>query len=99
MATKAELQAELAKLKHEMEMRAQGSQLDATETALVQDAEQVPEADTLHKLLDEHGINADTIGSVSTDLLKELTELQKDKPLIVLVAAIALGVIIGRTFN
>jgi len=97
MATKAELQAELAELKREMGKGAQTRQSNPAKIALSDDAEQTPEADTLHRLLDQHGIDADTLGSVGADLLEELTELQKDKPLIVLAAAFALGVIIGRT--
>lgn len=96
MATKAELEAEIAELRREMKQRDQEVQAEKAEIAAAKDAIQPPETEGLRALLDEHGITADTFGE---NLLEQLTELQKEKPLVVLVAALALGIIVGRAFK
>lgn len=89
MATKAELEAEVEELKREMKQRDQEVQTE-------KDADQPAETDGLRALLDEHGITVENFGD---NLLEQLTELQKEKPLVVLVAALALGIIVGRAFK
>ncbi len=91
MATKAELEAELAQLKSELKRR--------DEPAVPDKPAEPTEPDDLRGLLDEHGLNTDTLDALRENLLEELGALQKDKPLVVLAAALALGIIIGRSFR
>jgi len=99
MATKAELEAELAALKSEMaqqkEEPASKTQTDSPSEISPED----PEINGLHQLLTEHGIDTENIESLGAKLSEELVALQKDKPLVVLIAAFALGCIVGRTFK
>ncbi|PCH70097.1 MAG: hypothetical protein COC12_08720 [Rhodobacteraceae bacterium] len=91
MVTKAELEAELAQLKSELKRR--------DEPAVPDKPAKPTEVADLRGLMDEHGLNTDTLDALRENLLEELGALQKDKPLVVLAAALALGFIIGRSFR
>lgn len=99
MATKAELEAELAVLRREMKQRDEEVKPASSDVVAAKSADQSPEANGMQQILDEHGINAEAVDAFKDNLLEEFTELQKDKPLVVLVAALALGIIIGRAFK
>jgi hypothetical protein len=103
MATKADLEAELAQLKSELKRRDERDKAtDATDPTVAAKPDKPTdpgEPDDLRQLLDEHGLNADTLDTLRENLLQELDALQKDKPLLVLAAALALGIIIGRSFR
>ncbi|MGR3661513.1 MAG: hypothetical protein ACU0CA_10080 [Paracoccaceae bacterium] len=99
MATKAELEVELAELRREMKQRDKAPKPRGSNVDTENDKGRTPEPEGLQQLLDEHGIDAESVGVFKANLLEELTELQKEKPLVILVAALALGIIIGRTFK
>jgi len=99
MATKAELQAELETLRRALQQSRDEAGSNGAADVASNDADQATQADGLQQLLDEHGINAETLDTFKTNLIAELTELQKEKPLVVLAATLALGIIIGRAFK
>jgi hypothetical protein len=99
MATKAELDAELTTLKREIKQRNATAEPSRSDVNTSEDADQTSEPEDLQQLLDEHGINEESVKDFKANLLKELTELQKEKPLVALVAVLAVGIIIGRTFK
>ncbi len=99
MATKAELEVELAALRRELKQRDDEDKSPSSDVVAAKPADQSPDANGIQQLLDEHGINAETVDAFKDNLLEELTELQKDKPLVILVAALALGIVIGRAFK
>lgn len=92
MATKAELETELALLKSEMAKRP-----DA-ETSTAPDTE-AAKSKTVKTTLAEYGIDAESLEELGSNLSKELLELQKEKPLVVLVTAFAFGCLMGRAFK
>ena len=102
MATKAELEAELKTLRRALKQSRDEAGSTGTADVSSNDedqATQATQADGLQQLLDEHGINAETLDAFKSNLIAELTELQKEKPLVVLAATLALGIIIGRAFK
>jgi len=99
MATKAELEAELKTLRRALQQSRDEAGSPGTADVSSNDADQATQADGLQQLLDEHGINAETLDAFKSNLIAELTELQKEKPLVVLAATLALGIIIGRAFK
>jgi hypothetical protein len=99
MATKAELEAEVAGLKEESRQRDSTPPPDA-ETAASSDASRaaaMPEG--LQRALSEHGIDGQAIETMGAQLVDELVALQKEKPLVVLLGAFAVGCIVGRAFR
>ena len=96
MATKAELEAELISLKHELKGRETPSESrdDAPEDPVAEDGSS--QVVRLKDALKGHGIDADDLGAVGERLVQELSQLQKEKPIVVLIAAFALGCIVGR---
>lgn len=53
----------------------------------------------VQQILSEHGIDADTMETMGKQFLDELLALQKEKPLVFLVGAFAVGCIVGRSFK
>ncbi|NOD91749.1 hypothetical protein GS636_03010 [Ruegeria sp. HKCCD4884] len=93
MATKAELETELEKLR----------QRNATLEARVEqypkpkDApERVKTSDEIRKLLEEHGIDLSKAQSLGEDVVEEFGRLQKDYPMTALIIAFSLGYVVGR---
>ncbi len=99
MATKAELEAELEALRREVKQYAKESKSRNSDVIPAKSADEPNDTDALKELLDEHGINAESIDAFKGSFLKELTDLQKKNPLVVLVAACALGIIVGRALK
>ncbi len=95
MATKAELEKELAALKQELAKSRDTSEAKGT-SATKKDDTSDDNANGLKKLLADHGVDADNIESLSETLLDELKSLQKEKPLTLALAAFALGLVVGR---
>lgn len=56
-------------------------------------------AEKVQHLLNEHGIDASTLDTMGKQLLEELLSLQKEKPLVFLLGAFALGCVVGRSFK
>lgn len=101
MTTKAELEREVARLKQELsDLRAKPSPEtpDEAETSATPSAEAHP-ASEVNRLLTEIGIDADSFDTVGEQLLDELSSLQKDKPLVVLLGAFVLGLAVGRALR
>lgn len=96
MATKAELEEELIALKRELKERDAPTepQKDAPEDPVAEDGSS--QVVRLKDALKGHGIDADDLGAVGERLVQELSQLQKEKPIVVLIAAFALGCIVGR---
>lgn len=91
MATKAELEDELAALRSELE-KARAESRPASEST---DAAET-QSGALKRILADHGVEADTIEGLAETLVDELKVLQKEKPLTLALAAFALGLVVGR---
>lgn len=96
MATKAELQAELADLKQEMRQGGEDAKKgEPPQRSSKSDPASSDKSDP-QQLLVGHGVDAETVEALGENLLDGLKTLQKEKPLVVLVAAFALGLLVGR---
>jgi len=88
MATKAELEVELAALKKE---------LDAAKEASADTVEASPiDTGALKKALADAGLAPEDIEAVWDQLSGELGALQQKNPMLTLVGAVALGFVLGR---
>ena len=103
MATKAELEAELAALKAEVETLAK-DRSSAPRSESERGVEDAHEGETppdhaaaLHKLLHECGIDHDEIEGLWEQFLAELEDLQQNKPVFLALGAFALGFVLGRS--
>lgn len=100
MATKAELEAELAALKAELARdRAEAQANAATPAAPDDDGTATSRPEGLHQLLADNGIDVDSVEAFGSDLSKQLVALQKEQPIVVLIGAFALGCLVGRAFR
>jgi hypothetical protein len=99
MATKAELESELADLKQEMRQRGEETKKDEPPQGSSKSEPASSEKSDLQQLLLSHGVDAETVEALGENLLDEIKALQKEKPLVVLVAAFALGLLVGRASN
>ena len=99
MATKIELEAELERL------RAQNDALHSEARAAPQkNLSDDPQAETdamksLKQLLDEHGLDGESIEALGSQLTDDFTRLQKEYPIAVLLSVFLLGFVAGRTFK
>ncbi|MFD3191442.1 hypothetical protein ACFMPD_14350 [Sedimentitalea sp. HM32M-2] len=96
MATKAELEAELADLRAELErsrerLEETAADAAAAATSVVQEA---PAA--LVDLLRAQGVGADEIAALWQRLSDELGGLPQNKPLLTAIGAFGLGFLLGR---
>lgn len=96
MATKAELETELAALKQDLEKSRSAQEAQPSETGAQKADESDGGAHGLKKVLADHGVDADGVESLCETLLEELKALQKEKPLTVAIGAFALGLVVGR---
>ncbi|MES0860996.1 hypothetical protein ABLN87_01410 [Ruegeria sp. SCPT10] len=93
MATKAELEAELDKLrKRNAELEAKTGSAPEPEDQ----SEPVKTSDEIRRLLADHGIDLSKAQSLGEDVVEEFGRLQKDYPLTALVIAFSLGYVVGR---
>ena len=96
MATKAELEAELARLREQIEtLRAQTAQRPE-ETAPSEGTARRHLPAKLQTILDEHGIDTSNIDSLSDHLSDELVNFQRDHPVLALLSVFAIGCVVGR---
>ena len=99
MATKAELEGEVALLRRQNEaLRSKAEQPSAS------DENQDPSSDIhlpaqLSDALKEHGIDASDVEALGNQLVDEVTKLHKDHPLITLLGVFLVGCIVGRAFR
>ena len=87
MATKAELEAELALLRQQITDR---DREDAEKT--MKDEESSP----LGSYLSEHGLDQKDIAAFWDQLSKELGNLPQNKPILTALGAFGLGLLLGR---
>lgn len=85
MATKVELEAELADLRKRLADR------DAADAA-----PEAPAPAGLADYLSEHGFDTADMSEIWEQVSKEFAQLQKDKPLLTTLGVFALGVMLGR---
>lgn len=90
MATKAELEAELEKL------RARNAQLEGGAEQPSKDDGVTKTSDEIRRLLQEHGIDLSGAEAMGEEVVAEFTRLQKDYPITVLLIAFSLGYVVGR---
>ncbi len=85
MATKAELEAELAELRKQVSEGAAeaGEAVSHAPAALVE-------------MLKGHGVDTDDIPALWENLSAELTKLPQNKPMMTAIAAFGLGFLLGR---
>ena len=100
MTTKAELEAELAELRQQMDEDPDASEAEA-EADTGQEAQ--PEVDSdgtghpaLDRILHDHGISPEEIRGLMDQFNKELGHLPQSKPLLTALGAFALGFALGR---
>jgi len=92
MATKAQLEAELANLKAQMaQTRPEPEPRSEPEEPPVTDAQGAFSA-----LLEDHGIDTSDIDALWRQFSDELKDLPEQKPLVTAVAAFGLGFALGR---
>lgn len=92
MATKAELEAELAHLRQRLKEETAGKAAAAA-------AEEAPAAATagvLDGLLDTHAVQGEDLEKLWDQLMQELNDLPERKPLLTAGVAFALGFLLGR---
>ncbi|WP_299893849.1 hypothetical protein [uncultured Ruegeria sp.] len=93
MATKAELESELEKL------RERNASLEAQfekDPEPKEPPERVKSSDEIRKLLEDHGIDLSQVQSLGNDVVEEFGRLQKDYPITALLIAFSLGYVVGR---
>jgi hypothetical protein len=93
MATKAELQAELEKLRAEM---AEDKAPDTSTDASAPEPAKTTPLDGWTEMLKSHGLDATDTQALMTQLSDELGDLPKNKPLITAIAAFGVGFVLGR---
>ncbi|WP_298847774.1 hypothetical protein [uncultured Ruegeria sp.] len=93
MATKAELESELQKLRERnTTLEAQVEKdLDPNDPP-----ERAKSSDEIRKLLEDHGIDLSQVQSLGEDVVEEFGRLQKDYPITALLIAFSLGYVVGR---
>ncbi len=98
MTTKAELEAELAELRQQLDEALAPDEADADA-----EAEEQPGDETvgtghpaLDQILREHGLSADEIRGMMDQFNEELGDLPQNKPLLTALGAFALGFVLGR---
>ncbi|WP_299637284.1 hypothetical protein [uncultured Ruegeria sp.] len=93
MATKAELESELEKLrKRNAALETQAEKESGSE----EPPESAKSSDEIRKLLEDHGIDLSQVQSLGHDVVEEFGRLQKDYPITALLIAFSLGYIVGR---
>lgn len=99
MATKLELEAELDQLRAQNDMlRSQAN--EARDSVASNDPPiEVGVAENLKRVLDEHGLDSDSVEALRGQLTDEFTHLQKEYPLAILLGVFALGCVVGRAFK
>lgn len=99
MATKTELEEELALLRQQNEaLRSEAEQAQTADTP--QDAGSDLHLPTqLSEALAEHGIDATDIEAMGNQLVDEMIKLHKEHPLVALLGVFAVGCIVGRAFK
>ncbi|NOE32607.1 hypothetical protein [Ruegeria sp. HKCCD7318] len=93
MATKAELEAELEKLRKRnatLEVRVN------QDPAPKERDEHTKSSDKIRKLLEEHGIDLSQAQALGEDVVEEFGRLQKEYPITALLIAFSLGYVVGR---
>ncbi|MBO9449753.1 hypothetical protein J7426_05765 [Tropicibacter sp. R16_0] len=93
MATKAQLEAELAALKSQL---AASNAKPAPEPEPDPEPEQNDEQSAFTALLKEHGVDTHDIDALWAQFSSELSDLPEKKPLLTAVAAFGLGFALGR---
>lgn len=91
MATKAQLEAELAALKSQL------AKAEPTpEPEPVTEPEQADGQSSFSALLREHGVSTEDIDALWKQFSAELSDMPEKKPLVTAVAAFGLGFALGR---
>ena len=100
MATKAELEAELAVLKQKLADRPEP--LEASDNAADSSDEAVSgersreKSTAIEKILEDHGFQSSDLEDLLTQLSDELGGFPQNKPVLTALGAFALGFILGR---
>lgn len=99
MATKAELERELADLRRQINERPETDETEGGDAATPQ-GEEDKAASTGHPTIDHllkgQGIAADEIQQLLDQLNEELGQLPQEKPLLTALGAFGLGFVLGR---
>lgn len=99
MATKAELEAELARLRTLNESLSSKAEQNSESKDPTDTSAQAHLAEGVQRVLDEHGIDRASVERMGGKLIEELSTLQKEYPLAVLLSAFALGCVAGRALR
>lgn len=100
MATKAELERELAELRRQMQERPEAVAADPVEEPEPGiEPEAVPKGtgnDLIDQFLKEQGVAMEDIREVMDQFNEELGDLPQNKPLLTALGAFAIGFVLGR---
>ena len=99
MATKAELEAELARLRTLNEAHNSKAGQSSQSEAPTSTSAETHFAEGVQRVLDEHGIDSASVERMGGKLIEELSTLQKEYPLTILLSAFALGCVVGRALR
>lgn len=99
MATKLELEAELEKLREQNDMLRSQSNETRDSAASDNPPTKLDVTENLKRVLDELGLDSDSVEALRGQLTDEFTHLQKEYPLAVLLGVFALGCVVGRAFK
>lgn len=99
MATKAELEAELALLREQNETLRRQSDQRSEDKAESEDTAKNHFPAKLQDILDEHGIDSSSVEAMGGQLNAELVKFQRDQPLLALLGAFAIGCVVGRALR
>lgn len=94
MATKAQLQIELAELRQQMASRQKGP--DPAVTPDKKSTANIDPRAQFAELLTSHGIDADEIERLWKQFSQELGDLSREKPLLTAAGSFGIGFVLGR---
>jgi hypothetical protein len=99
MATKAELEAEIASLRKQNASPEPEAEQDPKNGSLSETSAPTQLEEGVQRALEEHGGDGADVEAVQKQLMDELTRLQKEYPLAMLLGTFALGVVVGRALK
>lgn len=99
MATKAELEAEVAQLRQQNEALKTQKEISAESDETPEPSDNFHLPTGLSDALQEHGVDAADIQAMGNQLVDEMIKLHKEHPLVTLLGVFAVGCIVGRAFK
>ncbi|WP_170470019.1 hypothetical protein [Ruegeria arenilitoris] len=99
MATKAELEAEVAQLRQQNEALKTQKEISAESDKTPELSDNFHLPTELSDALKKHGVDAADVEAMGNQLVDEMITLHKEHPLVTLLGVFAVGCIVGRAFK